>query len=222
MDYQLMIDSIPRLLEGAKMTVKLSVLGIVFGVLAGLGIALIRSRRSRNPIHFVLYVLATGYVELVRGTPFMVQLMLVNYGPPLFFQMNIPEFAAAIIAITINSGAYVSEIFRAGIQSIDKGQMEAARSLGLTPGQAMRLVILPQAFKRVLPPLGNEFIMLIKESSLVSVIGVSELTWAGKKIGAATYKPFEPLAMVTLFYLVMTLIAGRGVSFLERRLKAGD
>jgi His/Glu/Gln/Arg/opine family amino acid ABC transporter permease subunit len=215
-------QALPVVLEGARMTLLLSALGVLFGTLIGMLVGLLRSQTPQHPALKALYGVATFYVELMRGTPFLVQLYLVYYGAPLFFGVNIPELPAGVAAISLNSGAYVSEIFRAGIQSVDKGQMEAGRSLGLSFWQTMRYIILPQAIKRSLPPLGNEFITLIKESSIVSVIGIQEMAFKGRIVGSSTYAPFEPLAVVAVVYLVMTWITGRLVMALERRLKTGD
>ncbi|HYG59416.1 MAG TPA: amino acid ABC transporter permease [Symbiobacteriaceae bacterium] len=210
------------LLEGARMTLMISALGILFGTVIGAMVGLLRSRRPDSLVMRLLYGAAGGYIELIRGTPFLVQLYLVNYGAPMFFDINIPELTAGIAAISLNSGAYVAEIFRAGIQSVDKGQMEAGRSLGLNYVQTMRHIIMPQALKRSLPPLANEFITLIKESSVVSVLGIKEMSFMGKIVGSSFYAPFEPMAVVTVGYLVLTFVTSKGVRFLERRLKTGD
>lgn len=220
--WTVVLENWPVLVEGARMTLYLSLLGIFFGTLIGMFVGMARSQRYNNVGFRAIHGVLTFYVELMRGTPFLVQLYLVNYGAPLFLDINIPEFLAGIAAISLNSGAYVSEIFRAGIQSIDKGQIEAGRSLGLTWWQTMRHIVLPQAVKRSLPPLGNEFITLIKESSIVSVIGVQELVFKGRIVSSSTYAPFESLFMVAMLYLVMTWITGRLVLALERRLKSGD
>lgn len=212
----------PVIFEGVKITLMISALGILFGTLIGICVGLLRSRKPENWLLRILYWLAGGYVELVRGTPFLVQLYLVVYGPTLMFGLNIPELTAGIIAISFNSGAYVAEIVRAGIQSIDKGQMEAGRSLGLTYGQTMRHIVLPQAFRRALPPLANEFITLIKESSVVSVLGVQEIMYKSKVVGTTTYAPFEPMLVATVFYLVLTGVTSQLVKLLERRLGTGD
>lgn len=209
-------------LEGARRTLYLSALGVVFGTLIGMFIGLLRSQKPTNWLLRALYSIASFYVELMRGTPFIVQLYLVYYGAPMLFGINIPEWPAGIAAISLNSGAYVSEIFRAGIQSIDKGQMEAGRSLGLTWWQSMRQIILPQAVRRSLPPLGNEFITLIKESSIVSVIGIQELTFKGNIVKSATYAPFEAMLAVAVLYLIMTWVTGRIIRSLEGRLQSGD
>jgi len=171
-----------------------------------------------KPIRF----LAAVYVDFIRGTPLLVQIFLVYFALPALTGQRIDPYVAAIGACSVNSGAYVAEIFRAGIQSINAGQMEAARSLGMTWGQAMRYIIVPQAFKRVIPPLGNEFIALLKDSSLVSVIGFEELTRRGQLIIAKTYGSLEIWMSVALIYLVMTLTISRFVAYLEKRFKTDD
>ena len=152
----------------------------------------------------------------------LVQIFLIYFALPMVIGERINPFVAAVAACSINSGAYVSEIFRAGIQSVDRGQMEAGRSLGLSWGQTMRYVILPQAFKHVIPPLGNEFISMTKETSLVSVIGFEELTRRGQLIIAKTYGSFEIWMTVAAIYLIMTLGIARLVSYLEKRFATDD
>ena len=149
----------------------------------------------------------------------MVQLFIAYFALPVIIGHRVEPFVAAISACSINSGAYIAEIFRAGIQSIDKGQMEAGRSLGMSWSQTMRYIILPQAFKRVIPPLGNEFIAMLKDSSLVSVIGFEELTRRGQIIIARSYASLEIWTCVALMYLIMVFIVARFVAYMERRYK---
>ena len=170
----------------------------------------------------MLRKLATVYVDCIRGTPLLVQIFIVYFALPVVVGFRIDKFAAAVMACSINSGAYVAEICRAGIQSIDKGQMEAGRSLGLTWWETMRFIILPQAFKRIIPPLGNEFIAMLKDSSLVSVIGFEELTRKGQLIIARTYASLEIWLCVALMYLVMVLLVARGVAYLEKRYRKNE
>jgi polar amino acid transport system permease protein len=217
MDLTLMIDSLPVLLKGAVMTLKIAglagLIGVALGTVLGIG-------RTVGP-KWLAYPLV-AYVETLRGTPLYTQLLIVVYGIPRLLDIQIDEFSAAVLTIGLNSSAYVAEIFRSGIQSIDKGQMEAARSLGLSLGQAMRHVILPQAFRRVIPPLVNEAITLIKESSLVAVVSLVELTRTAQMISSRTYKPFEAYVTAALIYLVMTLTLSRVAALLERRLSLQD
>ena len=166
----------------------------------------------------VLRALATVYIDFLRGTPLLVQIFLIYFALPMVVGQRVDPFIAAITACGINSGAYIAEIFRAGIQAIDEGQMEAGRSLGMSWVQTMRYIIVPQAFKNVIPPLGNEFIALLKDSSLVSVIGFEELTRRGQLIIARTYGSLEIWITVALIYLVMTLTISRLVSYMEKRL----
>jgi len=169
----------------------------------------------------IFRTIAGAYIELIRGTPLLVQIFIVYFGLPAL-GMNLDPFIAGMIAMGINSGAYVGEIVRGGIESIAKGQMEAARSLGLTYWQAMRYIILPQAIVRILPALGNEFIALLKDSSLVSTIAIAELTRTGQIIITRTFKSFEIWSGVALFYFVMTYAISRIVKYSEKRLRYGE
>ncbi len=214
---ELIARSIPLLLAGAVVTVQITALSVGFGLLIGMFVGMARLARV-----FPVRAAAAVYVDFIRGTPLLVQIFLIYFALPLLVGARIDPFIAAITACSINSGAYVAEIFRAGIQSIDKGQMEAGRSLGMTWAQTMRHVIMPQAFKRVIPPLGNEFIAMLKDSSLVSVIGFEELTRRGQLIIARTYGSFEIWLTVALIYLIMTLTISRLVAHLERRYKIDD
>jgi polar amino acid transport system permease protein len=216
-DFALVVSSLPLLLEGAFVTIQITAISVSLGICIGLfaGIARIS--------HFwALRALAAIYVDFIRGTPLLVQIFLMYFALPVITGLRIDPFVAAITACSVNSGAYVAEIFRAGIQSIDEGQMEAGRSLGMSWSQTMRYVIVPQAFKRVIPPLGNEFIALLKDSSLVSVIGFEELTRRGQLIIARTYGSLEIWFSVAVLYLLMTLTISRFVAYLERRYKTDD
>ena len=171
MNFELMANSFPLLLAGAAITVEITAMSVTFGLLIGCMIGIARLC-SIKPLRYF----ANVYVDFIRGTPLLVQIFLVYFALPNIIGSRVDPFVAAISACSINSGAYVAEIFRAGIQSIDKGQMEAGRSLGMTWAQTMRYIIMPQAFKRIIPPLGNEFIVLIKETSIVGYVGMSDLT----------------------------------------------
>jgi His/Glu/Gln/Arg/opine family amino acid ABC transporter permease subunit len=218
-----LIKVMPQLLKGAVLTVEITALSVFFGMLIGLIMGL---GKLSKKLYFKIPAMV--YIDSIRGTPLFVQILLFYYGlPNLYFQFTgspftIDPMIAAVVVCSLNSGAYVAEIVRAGIQSIERGQMEAARSLGMSHSQAMRYIILPQAFKRIVPPLGNEFIVLLKDTSLLSVIGVVELTQSGKLYVAATYAAFPAYIGVALVYLVMTLTISRFVAWTERRLGVSD
>ena len=216
-DFSLIWNSLPLLLAGAGVTIEITAIAVGLGFIFGLITSVCRLSGVK-----VLQVIAVCYVNIIRGTPMLVQIFLIYFALPMVIGERINPFVAAVAACSINSGAYVSEIFRAGIQSVDKGQMEAGRSLGLSWMQTMRYVILPQAFKHVIPPLGNEFISMTKETSLVSVIGFEELTRRGQLIISKTYGSFEIWLTVAAIYLVMTLTIARLVSYLERRFATDD
>ena len=173
--------------------------------------------------------LATAYIEFVRGTPLMVQLMFIFYGlpmagitfPDVSWIPNFSRFMAGIVAMSMNSCAYVAEVIRSGIQAVDDGQMEAARSIGFKYGEAMRLVILPQAVRNILPALGNEFVTVIKESSIVSVIGIADLMFRTNDVIAVTYRSLPCLAIAACIYFILTFISSRLIGVLEKRMKHG-
>jgi polar amino acid transport system permease protein len=216
-NFDLVVRSFPLLLAGAVVTIKITLLSVGFGLIIGMFVGMAKLSKIR-----LVKVLATMYVDFIRGTPLLVQIFLIYFALPMVLGKRIDPFIAAITACSVNSGAYVAEIFRAGIQSIDKGQMEAGRSLGMSWAQTMRYIILPQAFKRIIPPLGNEFIAMLKDSSLVSVIGFEELTRRGQLIIARTYGSFEIWLTVAFIYLIMTFTISRLVDYLERRYKIDD
>lgn len=216
-NFQLVQNSLPLLLMGAGITIKITALSVTVGIIIGLFMGVARIARFR-----IFRIIAAIYVDFFRGTPLLVQIFLVYFALPLLTGQRSDPYMAAISACGLNSGAYVAEIFRSGIQSIDKGQMEAGRSLGMTWVQTMRYIIIPQAFKRVIPQLGNEFIALLKDSSLVSVIGFEELTRRGQLIIAKTYASVEIWTCVAIIYLAMTLSISRLVAYLEWRFKTDD
>ncbi len=213
-DFELIEKAFPLLLMGAAVTIEITAVSVALGFFIGLvvGVARISSYK-------ILRILAAIYADCIRGTPLLVQIFLIYFALPIATGARVDPFAAAVLACGINSGAYVSENFRAGIQAIDPGQMEAGRSLGLTWWQTMRYIILPQAIKNILPPLGNEFIAMLKDSSLVSVIGFEELTRRGQLIIAQTYGSFEIWLTVAALYLAMTLAISRLIAFLEAKTK---
>lgn len=214
--WDLIWRSLPLLLQGAWLTIQLTSISVFFGILVGTIAGMLRL--SKGPMRY----LAGAYVDFIRGTPLLVQIFIIYYGFPALIQNPVPPYVAAIIALSLNCGAYVAEIVRSGIQSIEKGQTEAALSLGLTPNKTMRYIILPQAFRRIIPPLGNEFIALLKDSSLVSVIALEELVRRAQVIIGRTFRPFELWLAVALIFLVMTFTISRLVNYVERRLKVGD
>ena len=216
-NFDLIVNSFPLLLLGAVITVKITAMSVALGIVIGLFAGIARICRVK-PLRF----LAAVYVDFFRGTPLLVQIFLFYFAVPVITGQRIDPYVAAVGSCGINSGAYIAEIVRAGIQSIDEGQMEAGRSLGMTWTQTMRYVIVPQAIKRVIPPLGNEFIALLKDSSLVSVIGFEELTRRGQLIIAKTYGSLEIWFSVAIIYLVMTLSISRLVAYLEKRYNTDD
>lgn len=216
-DWSYAIKVLPNLLRATTITVELALLGVLAGIVIGTVVGLIRVNK---PI--ILYQLATIYVEVIRGTPMLVQLVLIFYGLPQIIGYRLEPFTAAFLTFGINSGAYTSEIVRGGVQSIDRGQMEAARSLGMSYFQAMWYIILPQAFRRILPPLGNEFIILLKDTALAATVTLQELMRTGQIQVARTGQPFPIYITVALIYLAMTLPLSLVVRHLERRMGAGD
>lgn len=198
-------------LTGVWLTARLALLSLALGLPIGLLFALARVQSSR-----ILAAPAAFYVEVMRGTPLLVQILFIYFVLPSF-GVNIPAFWSGIIALTLNCAAYVSEIFRAGILSIDAGQMEAGRALGMTYSQAMRHIILPQTFRRVVPPLTNEAIALLKDSSLVSIIGLTELARTGQELASRYAAPLTIWPVVAVFYLLLTFPLTRVAEYLERR-----
>ncbi|WP_053366804.1 amino acid ABC transporter permease [Bacillus sp. FJAT-27245] len=204
---------LPYLLKGALVTIEIAVIGIAAGSIIGLFLGLGRVSKVK------FFSKISGlYVWAVRGTPLLLQLFVIHFAiPSMFSALTMPPFVSACIALSLNAGAYIGEIARGAIQSIDKGQMEAARSLGLNYRQAMRYVIIPQAFRRMLPPLGNEFVALIKESSLVSTIALYDLLRTGQQIISSTYRYMEIFIMVGAIYLLLTTFMTAMVGKIERR-----
>ena len=213
-DLSLISNSSPLLIKGAGVTLEITALAVGFGLLVGLCLGLGQLSKSR-----ILRWPCKIYVDVIRGTPLLVQIFIIYFALPNIIGHRIDPFVAAVTACSLNSGAYVAEIFRAGIQSISLDQMRAGLSLGMTTAQTMRYIILPQAIKRIIPPLGNEFIAMLKDSSLVSVIGFEELTRSGQLIIAETYATMEIWTVVAILYLVMTLTITQLVGFMERRLR---
>jgi polar amino acid transport system permease protein len=204
-------------IDGAIFTIILAIFTVIFGVMLGVVLALLRISKNK-----LLNFIGTAYVEFIRGTPLMVQLFIIYFGLPNIIGFPLPDMVAAVLALSMNSGAYIAEIIRAGIQAVDKGQMEAARSLGMNYKMAMLYIIIPQAVKNILPALGNEFIVVIKESSIVSVIGIGELMYNADTVRGNTYKAFEPLLVAAFMYFIMTFTLSKLMGRFERRMKNGD
>jgi polar amino acid transport system permease protein len=210
-DFWLIVESIPFLVKGAVYTVQVSVLAIVFGLVLGWMLGLVAVSGVRW-----LRAIAWGYVQFIRGTPLLVQIFLIYFGLPAL-GINIPAYWSGVIALGLNSAGFQAEIVRAGIESIDRGQTEAARSIGMSGFQTLLFILVPQTIRRVIPPLTNELITLTKSSSLLSAIAVLELTHAGQAIIARTFAPFEIYAAVAVFYLILIAVLSRGSALLERR-----
>ena len=217
-------------LIGAKNTVLLALIAVVIGAALGLLLAICRISKSR-----ILRFVSTAYVEFVRGTPLLVQLFIIYYGlqavgirfPDIpvmtaILDINFSDFMSGVITMGLNSAAYVCEIFRSGIQSVDKGQMEAGRSLGLSYGQTLQKIIVPQAIRNVLPALGNEFVVVIKESSIVSIIGIADLMYKANTVRGNTFQPFEPLLVAALVYFLLTFPLSKLLAYIEKRMRNHD
>ena len=209
-------DRYKYIFEGLFHTILIAFFAVIIGIIIGTVIAIIRNNYEVNKKFKVLNSISKMYVDIIRGTPVILQLMIIYY--VIFKSVNINILIVGVIAFGINSGAYVSEIIRAGINSIDKGQMEAGLSLGLKYSEVMRLIILPQAIRNILPALGNEFITLLKETSVGAYIGIVELTKASDIIASRTYDYFFPLIIIAIIYLIMTLGLSKLVNVMERRL----
>ncbi|WP_421902355.1 amino acid ABC transporter permease [Maridesulfovibrio sp.] len=206
-------DTFPMLMRGLKLTIEITIGGLFFGFLLGSAAGLMKL--SRN---FFTRKIAGVYVEAIRGTPMLVQAMFLYYGVPMAIGMRIPPMTAGIVIIAVNSGAYIAEIVRGAVQSIHKGQFEAGRSIGLTNAQTMRFIIWPQALKRMIPPLGNQFIISLKDTSLLMVIGVGELMRTGQEITSVNFRAFEVYLAVACVYLVMTLSIAFAMRRIEKKL----
>lgn len=207
---------LPLYFQGAGYTIALSLIAIVIGVLLGSLLAIMKMSNNR-----MIYHLANAYVQVVRGTPLLVQLFIIYYGLYVI-NIQLPDFLSGVITVALNSAAYIAEIIRAGIQAVDKGQMEAARSIGMSHRLAMRQIIYPQALKNILPALGNEFITLMKESAIISVVGMRDIMFNAQVVAGATYMPFLPYLLAAAFYFVLTTIASKLLGIFERRLKQSD
>ena len=205
-------------LNGLGTTLLLALISVAIGCVIGAFVAIMRLSRSK-----VLNAIATAYTEVIRDTPLLLQLYFFYFLlPDLLPAMRLSKFTCIAVALVINSGAYMSEVFRSGIQSVDRGQTEAARSLGLSAGQTMTRIVLPQAFKNVLPAMCNEFVAVTKETSLASTFYVGDLMTQYQTISGKTYLVIEPLVIIGVIYFVVTFTMSKLIAVLERRLKSGD
>ena len=216
LDFSPVWSGLPQLLRGAWVTVEITAVALVLGCVLGLLVGIGRLKPERR----IVYGFCTAYVAAIRGTPLLVQLFLLFFGLPQF-GILLPAFFCGVIGLGIYSGAYVSEIVRGSIQSIDRGQMEAARSLGMSYGKAMRTIVLPQALVRMIPPLGNEFIALIKNSALVSLLTIHDLMHEGQKIISVSYRSLEVYLAVAVMYFVLTGLTTLALRRIEQKLRAG-
>ena len=206
--------------DGLKITLLVTVFAVLIGVVLGFLIAIVRTTHDKTGKLKILNAICKVYLTVIRGTPVVGQLMIIYF--IIFGSVDISKVVVAIVAFGINSGAYVAEIFRSGIMSIDNGQFEAGRSLGFNYAQTMMYIVMPQAFKNVLPALANEFIVLLKETSISGYIGLNDLTRGGDIIRSITYDPMLPLFGVALIYLVLVVILSSLVKKLERRLRSNE
>ena len=209
MKFEFLLKYYQFYIEGIKITLLLALLTIIFGTLLGLVICIFKISKYK-----ILRAIASIYIEIIRGTPLLVQLIIIHYG----FRINITEITSATVALSINSAAYIAEIIRAGIISVNKGQMEASRSLGMNHFQSMKLIIIPQAVKNILPALANEFVVLIKESAIVSYIGLADIMYKANQIRSLTYLTLEPLLVAALIYFVITFTISKFIHYFERKL----
>ncbi len=204
-------------LKGIKITILISLIGVALGSILGAFVALMKLSKIK-----IISWIASIYIEILRGTPMLVQVFIVFFGITAALGLDISALVCGTIALVINSSAYIAEIIRAGINAVDKGQMEAARSLGLNYRQTMKSVIMPQAIKNILPALGNEFVTLIKESSIVSTIGVGEIMFNAQVVQGISFDPFTPLLVTAALYFVLTFVLTRIMNMIEGRLNASD
>ncbi|MDO8694599.1 MAG: ectoine/hydroxyectoine ABC transporter permease subunit EhuC [Sheuella sp.] len=216
LDFSPVFADWPMLLAGAVVTIEVTAASLLLGCLIGLLVGIGRL----NPARRLVYGLCSTYLLFFRGTPLLVQLFIWFFGLPQFGLM-LPAWACGVLGLGMYSGAYVSEIVRGAIESVDRGQNEAARSLGMSASQSMRKIIIPQAFVRMIPPLGNEFIALIKNSALVSLLTIHDLMHEGQKIISVSYRSLEVYLVIALIYLVMTSATSSALRYIEKRLRSG-
>jgi len=208
------------LTNGLLLTLQITFFAVLLGVVLGFSVALVREAHRSTGKFRLLSAIGGVYLTVIRGTPVVVQLILIYFG--VFASVRIPPILVAIVAFGINSGAYQAEIFRSGIEAVPRGQFEAGRSLGFSYRQTMRRIIMPQAIKNVIPTLANEFIVLLKETSVAGYVALADLTKGGDIIRSRTYSPYLPMLAVALIYLCLVMIFSAGVKYLERSLKTGE
>ena len=211
-----------KVIEGLENTLKIAILGLIIGIVIGTVIATIRVIPKYKLLPRILNSICTFYVGFFRGTPMVVQLLLFYYVALPLMGINLPSVSVAIAVFGLNSGAYISEIMRSGIQSVDLGQMEAGRAVGLSFGTTMIKIVIPQAIKNILPTLGNEFIALVKETSVVSFVGALDLYVAFNNIGTNSYEFMVPYIVMALIYIILVCLISLGVKLMERSLKKSD
>ena len=208
------------LTNGLAVTLEVTFFAVLLGVVLGFSVALVREAHRSTGKFRLLSAIGGVYLTVIRGTPVVVQLILIYFG--IFASVRIPPILVAIIAFGINSGAYQAEIFRSGIEAVPRGQFEAGRSLGFSYWKTMWRIVMPQAIKNVIPTLANEFIVLLKETSVAGYVALNDLTKGGDIIRSRTYSPYLPMLAVALIYLCLVMIFSAGVKYLERRLKTGE
>lgn len=213
----LLKDSLPSLLSGLWITAEIAVISLILAVIIGIIFGIFSISKSK-----ILVTIANIYIYIIRGTPLMIQALFLYFGVAQALNVRFDPLIAAIVTLSLNAGAYMSEIFRAGIQAVDNGQMEAARSLGLSYSKTMKKVILPQAIKVMIPSIMNQFIVTIKDTSILSVISIRELTLSGQIIIARNFKPFETYAIVGLMYFILITILTLVSKRIERNLAYGN
>jgi len=215
-DFRLIYQSLPKLLDGAKLSLLISLCSVVLGITLGIIVATGRLSKFRP-----FKALSSAYVAFIRGTPMIVQIFIIHYGLAEL-GLRLPALASGIVALSLNSAAYMGEVFRGGIQSIDIGQTQAGLSLGLSPFQVFTHIVFPQAFRRVIPSLGNEMVTLTKDSSLVNFIAIAELTYRATLIAARTYQYFTMYIGIAIVYFAITFILSQLLAWLERRMGPYD
>ena len=224
---QMILNNWPMFLRGAGMTLLISIIGTIFGAIIGLIAGVIRTipvpeRHAKRILLKIVNMILTSYIEFFRGTPMIVQAMVIYFGSALAFGIDMDRTAAAIFIVSINTGAYMAEFVRGGVISIDKGQFEAAQAVGMNHVQTMLNVVLPQVIRNILPATGNQFVINIKDTSVLNVIGVTELYFQTKTVAGMSFKYFEPFFVACILYFVMTFTVTLILRYFERKLEGPD